>query len=82
MPRKTRPSVSVKSTDHMEGMIVRRSSPMAIGSSLLKNTRIKTTALDKDSYREIGLVWRKASTRSEEFELLGRFIKDNYQSGK
>ncbi len=55
---------------------------MAIGSSLLKNTRIKTTALDKDSYREIGLVWRKASTRSEEFELLGRFIKDNYQSGK
>ena len=55
---------------------------MAIGSSLLKNTRIKTTALDKDSYREIGLVWRKASTRSDEFELLGRFIKENYESGK
>ena len=55
---------------------------MAIGSSLLKNTRIKTTALDKDSFREIGLVWRKASTRGDEFELLGRFIKDNYQSGK
>lgn len=55
---------------------------MAIGSSLLKNTRIKTAALDKDSYREIGLVWRKASTRGDEFELLGRFIKENYQSGK
>lgn len=55
---------------------------MAIGSSLLKNTRIKTTALDKDSFREIGLVWRKASTRGDEFELLGRFIKDNYQAGK
>ncbi|MDP1929970.1 MAG: LysR substrate-binding domain-containing protein [Gammaproteobacteria bacterium] len=55
---------------------------MAIGTSLLKNTRIKTTALDKDSYRDIGLVWRKASTRSDEFELLGRFIKENYQSGK
>ncbi len=55
---------------------------MAIGSSLLKNTRIKTTALDKDSFREIGLVWRKASTRGDEFELLGRFIKENYQSGK
>ncbi len=55
---------------------------MAIGSSLLKNTRIKTTALDKDSYRDIGLVWRKASTRSDEFQLLGRFIKENYQSGK
>jgi len=55
---------------------------MALGSSLLRNTRIKTTALDSDSYREIGLVWRKASTRSEEFEILGRFIKENYQSSK
>lgn len=52
---------------------------MAIGSSLLRNTHIQTTALDKDSYREIGLVWRKASTRGEEFQLLGNFIKDNYQ---
>jgi LysR family hydrogen peroxide-inducible transcriptional activator len=55
---------------------------MAIGSALLKNTRIKTTALDKDSYREIGLVWRRASTRGDEFELLGEFIKENYLSGK
>lgn len=55
---------------------------MAIGTSLLRNTRIKITALDKDSYREIGLVWRKASTRSDEFELLGRFIKENYQNTK
>lgn len=53
---------------------------MAIGSALLKNTRIKTTALDKESFRDIGLVWRKASTRSDEFELLGNFIKENYQS--
>ncbi len=53
---------------------------MAIGSPLLRNTRVKTTSLDPESFREIGLVWRKASTRSEEFELLGRFIKDNYQS--
>ncbi len=55
---------------------------MAIGSSLLKNTRIKTTPLDKDSFREIGLVWRRASTRGEEFELLGNFIKQNYLAGK
>lgn len=55
---------------------------MALGSTLLKNTHIKTTALDKESYRDIGLVWRKASTRGEEFELLGEFIKNNYQSGK
>ena len=55
---------------------------MAIGSSLLRNPRIKTEALDSDSFREIGLVWRKASTRSEEFELLGQFIKDNYQASR
>lgn len=55
---------------------------MAIGSSLLRNTRIKTTALESGSFRDIGLVWRKASTRNEEFELLGRFIKENYQASK
>lgn len=55
---------------------------MAIGSSLLRNTRIKTTPLGAESYRDIGLVWRKASTRSEEFEILGRFIKENYQASK
>ncbi|MGJ8688931.1 MAG: hydrogen peroxide-inducible genes activator [Gammaproteobacteria bacterium] len=55
---------------------------MAIGSSLLRNTRIKTTLLGAESYRDIGLVWRKASTRSEEFEILGRFIKENYQASK
>ncbi len=52
---------------------------MSIGTPLLKNTRIKTTPLDKGSFREIGLVWRKASTRGEEFRLLGQFIKDHYQ---
>ncbi|MDT8429796.1 MAG: hydrogen peroxide-inducible genes activator [Pseudomonadales bacterium] len=50
---------------------------MAIGSALLKNTRIKTVPMDKNSYREIGLVWRKASTRNEEFQLLGKFIQDH-----
>lgn len=53
---------------------------MAIGSALLKNTRIKTVELDSGSFRDIGLVWRKASTRTEEFEMLGKFIKQNYQS--
>ncbi len=54
---------------------------MAIGTPLLKNTRIKTTALDKNSFREIGLVWRKASTRHDEFRLLGSFIQEHYKSG-
>lgn len=52
---------------------------MAVTSPLLKNTQIKTVPLEKSSYREIGLVWRKASTRSKEFELLGEFIRDNYK---
>lgn len=48
---------------------------MALGSSLLKNTNIKTWPMKKDSYREIGLVWRKGSTRVKEFKLLAEFIK-------
>ncbi|MBC53188.1 MAG: LysR family transcriptional regulator [Gammaproteobacteria bacterium] len=53
---------------------------MAVKSPLLKNTRIKTIAMDDSSYRQIGLVWRKASTRRDEFELLGNFIKQHYQA--
>lgn len=54
---------------------------MAVKSPLLKNTRINTIAMDDSSYRQIGLVWRKASTRSVEFEMLGNFIKRHYQAG-
>jgi LysR family hydrogen peroxide-inducible transcriptional activator len=54
---------------------------MAVKSPLLKNTRIKTVAMDDNSYRQIGLVWRKASTRSAEFEMLGNFIKSRYKAG-
>lgn len=48
---------------------------MALSSSLLKNTRLKTWPVKPVSYREIGLVWRKGSTRTREFRLLGEFIK-------
>ena len=48
---------------------------MALGSPLLKNTGIKTWPMKKNSYREIGLVWRKGSTRVKEFKLLAEFIK-------
>jgi len=51
---------------------------MARGSSLLKNTRVKMYSLDDKSFRTIGLVWRKGSTRAEEFELLGEFIRDRH----
>ena len=50
---------------------------MAMGSALLRNTRVKLKPLDKSSYRTIGLAWRKGSRRTEEFELLGRFFTEN-----
>jgi len=52
---------------------------MALGSPILKNTRIVTRPMKSDSYREIGLVWRKGSMRTEEFRMLGEFIRNNTQ---
>jgi len=51
---------------------------MAIHSNLLKNTRIKTMVMEPGSSRQVGLVWRKASTRQDEFTMLGNFVRDNY----
>ena len=50
---------------------------MARGSTLLRNTRVGLQALSDNSYRNIGMVWRKGSRRSDEFQLLGEFIRDN-----
>jgi LysR family hydrogen peroxide-inducible transcriptional activator len=35
--------------------------------------------MEPGSSRQIGLVWRKASTRQDEFTMLGNFIQDNYK---
>ncbi len=48
---------------------------MAKHSPLLKNTNIKTRALPKNNHREIGLIWRKGSTRTKEFKILGECIR-------
>ena len=48
---------------------------MAQNSSLLMNTHIKTYPLDKNSFREIGLAWRKGSAREEEFMMLAELLK-------
>jgi len=48
---------------------------MAKDSIILKHTDIRTYPLGDESYREIGLAWRKGSARSEEFQLLGEVIK-------
>lgn len=50
---------------------------MARGSALLRNTRVRLSALKEKSYRTIGLAWRRGSRRSDEFRLLGDFIRDN-----
>ncbi len=49
---------------------------MAAHSALLKDTQIKTLPMDKASFREIGLVWRQASTRETEFKKLGQLISE------
>jgi len=41
----------------------------------IQNTDISTYPLDKKSYREIGLAWRKGSAREKEFKLLGKTIQ-------
>lgn len=50
---------------------------MAQGSAMLRNTRVKLYAMGEQSYRTIGLVWRKGSQRADEFRLLGEFLRDN-----
>ena len=50
---------------------------MARNTALLRNTRVRLAPLDEDSYRTIGLAWRKGSRRTEEFRMLGRFIVEH-----
>ncbi|MDT8397593.1 MAG: hydrogen peroxide-inducible genes activator [Pseudomonadales bacterium] len=52
---------------------------MAVNSSLLTNTKVKTRALSDDSYRDIGLVWRKGSSRENDFRIFGDFLCHNRQ---
>jgi LysR family hydrogen peroxide-inducible transcriptional activator len=50
---------------------------MASNSMLLKNTQVRTYAIGDESYRTIGLTWRKGSARSDEFKLFGEFVNNN-----
>lgn len=49
---------------------------MARDSALLRNTRVRLQTMREDSYRTIGLVWRKGSRRGQEFEMLGNYVRD------
>ena len=48
---------------------------MSNDSSMLQNTNIKTYPLSPNSFREIGLAWRKGSAYGNEFRELGEFFK-------
>ena len=50
---------------------------MALASWMLANTQIATHTMSADSYREIGLAWRKGSNRENDFRLFGEFICEN-----
>ena len=50
---------------------------MANGSALLRNTRVKMHSIGEDSYRTIGLVWRKGSRYADDFRELGEFVRDH-----
>lgn len=50
---------------------------MARSSSLLRNTSVKLHPMPDSSYRNIGLAWRQGSSRVDEFEMLGEFLKEN-----
>ncbi len=54
---------------------------MAQGSPMLKNTQVKTWPIQQAGHREIGLVWRKNSSRQTEFEVFGDYIKQLKESG-
>jgi LysR family hydrogen peroxide-inducible transcriptional activator len=51
---------------------------MARESLILKNTRVRMKPLEENSYRTIGLAWRKGTDREEEFRMLGEFLAQQH----
>ena len=45
-------------------------------------SQIELEAVDEDSYREIGLVWRKNSSHDEGFRMLGEYIQKSIGQGE
>ncbi len=48
---------------------------MTEGSALLANTNVRTQRVDKRAYRDIGIVWRRGTGRTQEFRTLGGMIR-------
>ena len=53
---------------------------LARDSLILKNTRVRMRPLEENSYRTIGLAWRKGTDREEEFRMLGEFLAELHRS--
>lgn len=53
---------------------------LARNSLILKNTRVRMKPLEENSYRTIGLAWRKGTDREEEFRMLGEFVAEQHTS--
>ncbi len=51
---------------------------MSLDSNLIQNSGLEIEHLSDKSYRDIGLVWRKGSSRTNEFQLLANYIKNNH----
>jgi LysR family hydrogen peroxide-inducible transcriptional activator len=52
---------------------------MVKDSALLAGTQVRIWPLPEESYREVGLAWRRGSAREAEFQQLGKFIQAAYQ---
>ncbi|MEQ8207490.1 MAG: LysR substrate-binding domain-containing protein [Woeseia sp.] len=50
---------------------------MAKDSVILRNTKVRMHAVGEKSSRTIGLAWRKGSGRSDEFRMLGEFLRNH-----
>lgn len=53
---------------------------LARNSLILKNTRVRMRPLEENSYRTIGLAWRKGTDREEEFRMLGEYLAELHRS--
>ena len=53
---------------------------MARDAAILKNTRVRMKPLEENSFRTIGLAWRKGTDREEEFRMLGEFLAEQHAS--
>jgi LysR family hydrogen peroxide-inducible transcriptional activator len=52
---------------------------ISLDSHLVNQSGLEIHMLEDNSFREIGLVWRKGSSRVNEFKLLGEYIKENHK---